>query len=140
MPLASVAEPYASDPEQLLALCIWREARGESLNAKLGVAWTIRNRCAMAPAQGFKPDITGNILHPWAFSSFMEGDPNAVRYPNPYDPSWQQSLQAARSAEADVTNGAVFYFSRPLLAPPLAWGLVRHTATIGGLQFWTVTT
>src|SRR5579872_4813595 len=101
MPLAPLNEPYASDPLQLLALCIWREARGECPEAKLGVAWTIRNRCAMAPAQGFKHDIAGNILKPWAFSSFMEGDPNAVKYPQETDLSWHDSMLAAESADPE---------------------------------------
>jgi hypothetical protein len=54
----------------LTALCVWREARGVAYPGKLGVVWVLRNRCAMAPAQGFKPDMAGNILKPWAFSSF----------------------------------------------------------------------
>jgi spore germination cell wall hydrolase CwlJ-like protein len=137
MPLAPLIEPYASDPDMLLALCIWREARGESLDAKIGVRSVIANRCAMAPAQGFKHDVAANILHPWAFSSFMEGDPNASKYPIESDPSWAQS-QIAASPQADNTMGAVFYFSRPLTEPPKAWGAVEHSATIGGLQFYRI--
>ena len=95
MPLALLEELYASDETLLLALCIWREARGETPAAKLGVAWTVRKRCAMAPAQGFKKDVAGNILRPWAFSSFMAGDPNASKYPQDGDPSWKDSIAAA---------------------------------------------
>lgn len=146
MPLAPLSEPYDSDPAQLLALCIWREARGESIAAKYGVAWVIMNRCKMAPAQGFKHDVPGNILHPWAFSSFMEGDVNATKYPEPTDPSWQDSLTVAESVTRteDPTNDAVFYFSLPLTSPPLkkdgtcAWGNVEHAASIGGLQFYRI--
>lgn len=141
MPIAPLLEPYASDPVLLLALCVYREARGEPIDAKLGVAWTIRNRCALAPAQGFKHDISGNILKPWAFSSFMESDPNSKVYPEESDPpadrqAWADSLTVARSVEADPTLGGIFYFSRPLTAPPAAWGEVQHCATIGGLQFY----
>ena len=139
MTVIQPAEPYASDPVKLLALCIWREARGESIEAKHGVAWTIRNRCAMAPREGFKREIAANVLHPGAFSSFIEGDPNAVKYPDSTDKSWQDSLAVAEEASAeDPTSGAVFYFSPPLTAAPHAWGPVRHTATIGGLQFFTI--
>lgn len=138
MPVLPPREPYLSDPVQLLALCIWREARGESAAAKLGVAWTIRNRCALAPAQGFKHDVAGNILHPWAFSSFMEGDPNSTKYPAADDQCWLDSLSVARSIDTDPTLGAVFYFSPPLTAPPKAWGAVIHSATIGGLNFYRV--
>ena len=140
MNVITPVEPYASDPFKLLALCIWREARGESYEAKLGVAWTIKNRCSQAPKEGFKPDIAGNILKPWAFSSFMEGDPNSVKYPAETDPSWQFSMTAAIDPAADPTNKAVFYYSLPLTAPPKAWGEVgkhiEHSATIGGLEFY----
>lgn len=136
--IAPLKEPYLSDPTQLLALCIWREARGEPYAAKLGVAWTIKNRCLMAPAQGFRFDIPHNILKPWAFSSFMAGDPNAAKYPEPNDPSWIDSLKAAESTEADPIGSAVFYFSRPLTEPPNVWGRVDQTAVIGGLKFYRV--
>lgn len=136
MPLAPVREPYASDPTLLLALCIWREARGEPYTAKLGVAHTVRNRCTLAPREGFRRDIAANILKPWAFSSFMEGDPNAVKYPREDDPSWKESLEAARAVAEDPTGGAVFYYSRPLIEPPHAWGKVEHAADIAGLHFY----
>lgn len=138
-------EPYASDPTLLLALCIWRESRSEPIDAKRGVGWVIMNRCQMAPAQGFKHDIPGNILHPWAFSSFMEGDPNSVKYPAESDPSWQESRLAAESLGlVDPVGGAVFYFSPPLISPPLkhdgicAWGDVERTAILGALQFYRI--
>lgn len=143
MPLAPLNEPFLSDPTQLLALCIWREARGESIAAKTGVAHVILNRCAMSPAQGFEPTIEGNILKPWAFSSFMDGDPNSVKYPEPedqyllreLDPSWTDSLAVARTPGEDPTGGAVFYFSAPLTDPPAAWGSVEVSTVIGGLTF-----
>ena len=130
--------PYISDPTLLLALCIWREARGEPSVAKLGVAWTVKNRCAIAPAQGFKATPLGNILKPGAFSSFSEGDPNATKYPMMADPSWADSLLAARSLEADPTMGAVFYFSPPLIEPPVAWGSIEHAADLGKLHFYRI--
>lgn len=139
MPVAPLIEPYASDPVQLLALCIWREARGEIRLAKEGVGWVVMNRCRMAPSQGFARSIPGNILKPWAFSSFMEGDPNSTKYPEPNDLSWVDSLGAAEALGlVDPTNGAVFYFSRPLTEPPHAWGNVTHSTTIGGLQFYRI--
>jgi len=132
------SEPYASDPTQLLALCIWREARGESIEAKLGVAWTVMNRCH-TQGQGFASSVSGNVLKPGAFSSFLQGDPNSIKYPAPDDPSWQDSLQAAQAPGlADPTNGAVFYFSPPLTAPPRVWGAVELSATIGRLSFYRI--
>ncbi len=106
------------------------------MSAKLGVAHVVRNRCALAPREGWHNSIAANVLKPFAFSSFNPGDPNAEKYPAPGDPSWKESLAAAESVEADPTLGGVFYFSRPLTEPPHAWGDVRHSATIGGLQFF----
>lgn len=134
--LAPLIEPYASDATLLLALCVWREARGEGQAAKRGVVDVITNRCKMAPREGFHATIAGNVLKPWAFSSFMDGDPNSVKYPRFNDPSWYECQSAAADIEADSTGGAVFYFSKPLTQPPAAWGPVTHTATIGGLQFY----
>lgn len=135
-------EPYASDPTLLLALCIWREARGESLDAKIGVARTVINRCQVK-GQGFPSTISENILKPGQFSSFNEGDPNSTKYPEHDDPSWRDSLKAAQeSGASDPILGAVFYFSPPLNAPPrlksgkCAWGDVEHTVSIGNLNFY----
>lgn len=131
-------EPYASDPTQLLALCVWREARGECIEAKLGVVWTVLNRCHTR-GQGFQPDIAGNVLKPGAFSSFIDGDPNATKYPCPDDPSWHDSLQVAQAAGiSDPTRGAVFYFSPPVTIPPFAWGRVELSAEIGRLKFYRI--
>jgi spore germination cell wall hydrolase CwlJ-like protein len=138
MPLAPIDDYYVSDPTLLLALCVWREARGEPSAAKLGVAWVVRNRCAMAPAQGFKPDVAGNVLKPWAFSSFMTGDPNSRLYPGPNDRAWRDSLAAAQSDDPDPTGGAVFYYSAPVTEPPNAWGDVEHAADIGRLRFYRI--
>ncbi len=136
MPIAPLSAEWAENPTKLLALCVWREARGEPAEAKLGVVWTIKNRCLLAPAQGFKHDIVGNVLHPWAFSSFMQGDPNSTKFPSQFDASWIDSLVAAESSFPDPVNGAVFYYSLPLTEPPRAWGAVQHCATLGGLHFY----
>lgn len=138
-------EPYLSDETSLAALCIWREARCVRPAGKLGVYWVLRNRCAMAPAQGFKPSISGNVLKPFAFSSFNADDPNSTLYPEPTDPSWIECLRAVASKQDDPTGGAVFYFSGPQNGPPPhAWGSVNHLADIGNLHFYgippTVTT
>ena len=138
--VAQPEEPYLTNPTQLLALCLWRESRGESIAAKLGVAWVILNRTRMAPAQGFKHSIAENILHPGAFSSFLQGDPNATKYPQIGDPSWGDCLSVAEAMGlSDPTFGACFYFSPPLTEPPVhQWGPVERTAVIGHLQFYKV--
>lgn len=127
--------PYDADP-MLTALCVWREARGCDYQAKLGVVWVIRNRCAASPREGFRATPTEEILRRWQFSSFNEGDPNSLKYPDGVNSVWQDCLRAATDAVSpDPTGGAVWYFSWPLTEPPSAWGHVEITATIDGLTF-----
>ena len=130
---------FAADPLRLLALCIWREARGEEYPAKRGIACTIANRCQIAPAQGFKRDIAGNVLKPWAFSSFNANDPNFVKFPVETDLVWLDCLKAATDVSGDVTLGAVFYHDSRLGAAPKAWGSVEPTVRLGNLAFYKLT-
>lgn len=135
-----------STPQQcfeiaLLALCIWREARGEPLDAKQAVAWAIRNRVT-------NPSWWGNswqsvILKPWQFSSFNAGDPNAVKWPQETDSSWQASLGFANDVwhgtGVDPTGGATHYFDNSLDNHPPGWatdGSMQHCADIGALRFY----
>ena len=76
----------------LLALCVWREARGESTHGKALVAQVIRNR---VESPGWPDTYVGVITQPWQFSAFNRNDPNATRYPADADPSWRDSVRAA---------------------------------------------
>jgi len=126
--------PYDTG-DMLTALCVWRESRGCTYEAMRGVVWVLKNRCAMAPAQGFAHTMQENILKPWAFSSFNSKDPNSGKYPNDGDESWVHCMEAVSSTEPDNTDGAVFYFSRPMIEAPKVWGDVIVTAQFGGLTF-----
>ena len=125
----------------LLALCIWREARGELYDAKTGVAWTIKNRVA-------KPGWWGHswvsvILQPWQFSSFNHNDPNSGKFPTEADPSWQDSLDVAykvfNDAIPDPTGGATSYFDKSMDSDPPKWssdGSNVKTVDLGALHFY----
>lgn len=122
-----------------MALCIWREARGESAQGKTGVGCVLRNRAAISPREGFAKDIVGNVVKPWAFSAFNANDPNASKWPSVNDPAWIESCDVADSVLAgclDVTAGAVFYYSPPLTTAPKAWGNVVPAVKIGNLNFF----
>jgi spore germination cell wall hydrolase CwlJ-like protein len=130
----------------LAALCIWREARGEHIDAKRGVWFVIQNRMNDA-ARRWPRSIAGVILQHEQFSSFNAGDPNAVRFPIPptegAPPSgdWKaftdaQSVVAA-TGEADPTNGANLYESLPDGAPKPSWATPEAmTAHIGTIRFY----
>lgn len=85
------------DPTRLLrvfvlALAVWREARGESPLGKLLVAQTIENR-VVDPR--WPETYIGVIVQPWQFSAFNRNDPNALKFPAENDPIWPECVAAA---------------------------------------------
>lgn len=127
----------------LAALCIWREARGESLQAKTGVWHVIQNR-VNDEHRRWPRSIPGVILQHEQFSSFNAGDPNAVRFPIPLAPEsadWLAFLDAQLAVEsplnADPTNGANAYESLPEGAKRPSWATPEAlTVTIGAIRFY----
>jgi spore germination cell wall hydrolase CwlJ-like protein len=126
----------------ILALCIWREARGESIDTKRAVAWVIRNR-ADHPGWWGGPSIVSVVLHPWQFSSFNHADPNSTKLPQPDDPSWIASLMAAQRAYnrvgPDPTAGAVLYFDKSMDSDPPPWSKdnsMTHCCDVGAIHFF----
>jgi len=122
----------------LLALCIWREARGESLTGKIAVGWSIRNRVEKPSWWGTSyPEV---ILKPWQYSSFNHGDPNATLYPGTKDFAWIDCLDAAEAAYTahtpDPTGGATHYYATSM-APPTWASTGKMTVEIGNHRFFT---
>lgn len=76
----------------LLALCIWREARGESYRGKLLVGSTIRNR---VEDKRWPDTYAGVVTQRMQFSAFNLGEPNALKFPAEGEPAWVDSVQAA---------------------------------------------
>jgi Cell Wall Hydrolase len=132
------AVPYDQlDDAHILALCIWRESRGEGMLGRRGVGCVVRNR--IAADSYFGHDYSAVILKPYQFSSFNANDPNSNLWPTDGTPDWMGCLAEANEVLGgcdDVTNGALFYFSPPLTQAPKAWGDVVPTASIGHLSFW----
>lgn len=131
------------DDAHLLALCIWRESSNQGMLGRRAVGCVIRNRVT----SHWLGDSTYHavILHPYQFSSFNAPprthitDPNESRWPVDGEESWMDCLATANDIIGgieDVTNGAKFYYSPPLKAPPSAWGAVAATAHIGALDFF----
>lgn len=83
----------------ILALCVYREARGEPFYGKLLVANTIKERVR---DRRWPDTFEGVIIQPWQFSAFNKNDPNNLVYPwtgaspNPNDKAWLDSVEAAQ--------------------------------------------
>jgi N-acetylmuramoyl-L-alanine amidase len=125
----------------LLALTIWREARGEVLDAKRGVACCVANRVAKPSWWG--QDWVTVILKPFQFSSFNHDDPNAVKWPQQNDTSWLASLEIADEVynghTQDVTAGCTHYFDKSLDTHTPTWatdGSMVHVTDLGNLRFY----
>ena len=128
----------------LLALCVWREARNQSLEGKLAVAWSVRNR-VKAPGQNWWGETWEQvILKRWQYTSFEKTDPNACLLPGDpaTDIAWKDSLSAADLAYHGVGNdpskGSTHYFNPAVVAPP-AWAGApgsQFIVKIGDHEFW----
>ena len=127
----------------LLALCVWRESRGELYTTKVAVAWSIRNRVTHPSWWGH--DWASCILMPWQYSSFNRSDPNAIKWPLNNDPAWSDCLDIAVKVFPDPptvddpTRGATSYFDHSLDTNPPTWatdGSMSKTCDWGRLHFY----
>ena len=143
------AKPYNElSATALLALCIYREARGESIDGKRGVAHVIANRANQpswwnSPAADYPTLWHATILKPWQFSSFNSNDPNSNKWPHDDDPAWTECLSVASGVYLgmdmpDPTDGAQYYYDTSI-GWPKAWGSeseYTNTFNTGRLKFW----
>ena len=91
--------------EFLLALCLWREARGEGDAGMTAVGCVIRNR-----VNDWKQDWRKVIVGANQFSSMtIQNDPNTVLWPLDGDPVFGIAHGIIGGSIADTTGGAHFY-------------------------------
>jgi hypothetical protein len=127
----------------MLALAVWREARGEPRLAKLAVAHVILNR--MADRRW--PDTAVEVVtQPRQFSAFNANDPNATKFPTPKQTAdwaaWLEGCDVVGSLNEgpsgpDPTSGANHYESIADVALMPGWALPeRITCRAGKLRFY----
>lgn len=135
----------------MIALCIWREARGSSLAAMTAVYHVILNRVA-DPRGRWPKTIVQVILQHEQFSSFNANDPNAMKFPiQPVTGSsldwdaWMNccTVVANTSLTADPTQGATNYVSVDSMGkvPSAAnsWAKAENlTYQVGAFRFFKV--
>lgn len=131
-------------PRFLMALCVWREARSESIAAMRGVVHVILNR-VRDPDFRWRGDVVKVILQPQQFSSFNRDDPNASKFPIPGlsgGLAWQDSCRAVEQPGDDSTGGANMYHSGAREALPESqrkyFPAEKETARIGAFTFYKV--
>lgn len=121
----------------LLARCIWGEARGESREGKIAVAWVIKNRVADGR---FGKGVHGVILRPYQFSCFLTGDPNfrklreACLNETSYEECDEISGQVLSGEIPDPTGGATHYHT-VAIKPPWS-GKMTFLRKIGNHRFY----
>ena len=130
MPVHTTFQSYA---DVLLALCMWREARGGSASLQYAIMRVIFNRVAEPKGPYSKcRSAVEVILCPFQFSSFNQGDANAAKLPDPSRKTdWAAWLQCCSIVDAaadpvsyqsemgDPTKGATHYFDDSITPP--AW-------------------
>jgi spore germination cell wall hydrolase CwlJ-like protein len=100
-----MAPSINSYEEMLLAICMWREARGEGTNGMLAVGCVIRNR-----AEAWHQPIRDVIVGHDQFSSMtVKGDANTVLYPIAGDAVFGLAADITDGTQEDLTEGALYY-------------------------------
>ena len=114
-----------SSDVNLLARCIYAEARGEPYTGQVAVGAVVLNRVR---SPKFPNTISGVIYQPWAFTSVNDGQINKT--PN------EQAYQAARDALNgwDPTNGCLYYYNPATATSKWIWSL-KVELTIGRHSF-----
>src|SRR5262252_4421393 len=106
------------DDFTLLAITVWGEARGESAQGKLAVAWVIHNRMIEE-----EDDISGIVLKAYQFSFWNTEDPSRpnISTIGGGDPIWFDCCKAAAGAHfelvPDPTYGATLYYNPSVCTP-----------------------
>lgn len=126
---------YSDYEKALLALVIWREARGESVRAKQAVADSIMNRVVNPKWWG--RSLGEVISKKWQYSSMAApGDPNLIAYPSFGDQSFKECLLAAESAVAFPRRYAAdSYYDISIPAPKWAKP-EQFVEQIGRIRFY----
>ena len=101
----------------LSALCVWREMRGESPDARLACYWVIRNR-ANDPRTRWPRTYAGVVTQKYQFSSFNSADPNSAKWPDMRGNSedyqaWVDIVELVGEPGPDNTDGANAYEAVP---------------------------
>jgi hypothetical protein len=122
----------------IVALCIWREARSEHLQGMSAVGAVIKNR-----ARRHKMTLEQAVMVPWAFSSMTAiNDPQLHLYPGDDDTQFKLALIIVDNLRnsttiLDPTFGATLYYDTSISFPK-GWDKIHCASTvqIGRFKFY----
>lgn len=117
----------------IAALCIWREARGESYRGKQ-LVWSVL--CERLRSGRWGSTFYDVVTWPKQFSSFNGDDPNSRKLPHPEDDSWIDCLNVVNEPP-DLVGTHLYYYFNPFAVQP-SWDfsqLIRLTSE-GHHEFW----
>lgn len=137
LPTVTVAE---AQDVFIAALCVWREMRGESAEARLACYWVIKNR-ATDMLRRWPRTWYGVVTEAEQFSSFNKKDPNSSLMPKKIMiADWQAWLEISAivdSPGADPTGGANSYEALPDGEPRPGWAAAsKMVKQIGKTRFY----
>jgi N-acetylmuramoyl-L-alanine amidase len=124
--------------KSLLALVLWREARGEGYTGMRAVAHVIRNRVVATHLPDQWEDV---IERAKQFSSMTAaGDPMLIQWPKQPDAAFEQAMQIAElvydGTDADITGSATQYANLHVCSPNWDFAKLTQTVVIGAHTFW----
>lgn len=129
---------YTTYEQAMLALLVWREARGELHQAKIAVCFSVLNRVQNPKWWG--TTLGAVIAKKWQYSSMAApGDPNLIQYPLPQDLSFQDCLLAVNAViaktESNPVAGADSYYDVSI--PPPKWAKPEQfVKQVGAFRFF----
>jgi len=133
-------DPQACVAIVFLALAVWREARGEGHEGKVGVACSILNRVDRPSWWG--STVLSVVTKKWQYSSLTDPhDPQLTTYPKDADPSWVECLQIARDAITGTVDNPVPTADsyHDISIPPPNWATREvFVKKVGRLIFYNV--
>lgn len=127
-----------------IAFVVWREARGEPLNVRIAVAYTIMNRVA-------RPSWWGSTIYTvatkkWQYSSMTDPhDKQLTTWVNPMDGTWESAWDVAdgviNGRYSNPMPGADSYYDISLdaIGKAPSWiASARFCGQLGKIKFYDV--
>ncbi len=130
--------------KELLARCIWGEARGESVEGKLAIAHVVMNRKEANAYYGHS--IADVLLKRWQFSCFNGTDPNLAQIIDLSDKNLELTycraiadaviFERTLGRNADPTGGATHYHTVSTKPSWAESSQMKHLCRIGNHLFY----